>query len=319
MPADYGACWISDAELMHHYSTVAYRTLSFSEHVAPTLQVDVPREAISHPFFLHEILAFSGFHLAYLYPSKRNSYTLQASKHQRLAISGMRDALAGSINAGNCHVIFATSLFLTISAFAAFPSYEHRDCPKPIKALIDIFSLVSGVGSILRSSEEDILAGPLKGIFSPYAYVGSTDAVDSLVGRLPELRKTLSELLTSNQDTTQTLITSADALLFSITALRKNGALGAPTEIRSVFFWPMLVSPGFLDLAKSEHAAALVVLAHYMVLIHMSEPHCWFLGSWTRYLVDDLAIKLSGSSWIHVVNWAIDLVQKGHPKPSTPS
>ncbi|RSL53644.1 hypothetical protein CEP53_007703 [Fusarium sp. AF-6] len=36
MPADYGACWISDAELMHHYATVAYRTLSFSAHVAPT-------------------------------------------------------------------------------------------------------------------------------------------------------------------------------------------------------------------------------------------------------------------------------------------
>lgn len=295
--------------------------LHLASHDGPyyLLQLEVPREAISHPFFLHEILAFSAFHLAYPHPSKRSSYVLHASRHQSLAIKGIRDALAGSINAGNCHALFGTSLFLTVSAFATSPSCgEHHESQTAIKTLIDILSLVGGIGTILRSSEDHILAGPLRELFSPYPSDGSTDSLKTLLDRLSDLRTMLSAPSDFYKSTTQLFIASTDALVVSITALRKDGALGAPQETRAVFFWPTLVLPGFLDLARRNHPAALVILAHYTALIHLSERHCWFLESWARQLVDDLATEVSGLSWAHMISWVIDLVREGHPKPIIP-
>jgi hypothetical protein len=82
---------------MHHYTAQGHRTLHTPcHHDTGVLQNDIPREGLTQPFLLHQILAFSALHLAYLSPECRHKYLIQASQHQGVAISTMNSMLAKS-------------------------------------------------------------------------------------------------------------------------------------------------------------------------------------------------------------------------------
>lgn len=106
--------WASDIELLHHYTAVAYQTFSFCGQVRQTLQYDVPREGLTHPFLLQQVLAFSGSHLAYLHPDRRHFYLVRASVHQDQAVTGFNITLANGLTPLNCHALYASSIFLLI-------------------------------------------------------------------------------------------------------------------------------------------------------------------------------------------------------------
>lgn len=113
---DEPECWISNAELNFHYANVSSHSLSaFSEDLNTTFQVNVPREAISHPYLLRAIMAFSAYHLGHLTPNKRPYYNLLAGKHQGHATRGLREALEDPITPENCHAIYCASVFLAIN------------------------------------------------------------------------------------------------------------------------------------------------------------------------------------------------------------
>ncbi|RSL97035.1 hypothetical protein CEP52_011153 [Fusarium oligoseptatum] len=128
---------------------------------------DVPREGFSHPFLLHQLLAFSALHLAYLKPESRNRYLIQASQHQGIAISTMNSLLAKPLPSGEFHAMYATSIFVAISAFGTYPSCDrYQESFPAMDGLVDIFILIRGMNILLRSSDEELRNGPLRGLLS---------------------------------------------------------------------------------------------------------------------------------------------------------
>ncbi|OBR06943.1 Fungal Zn binuclear cluster domain-containing protein [Colletotrichum higginsianum IMI 349063] len=313
--------WISDLELMHHYTSVSYRTFSHSSEAQKALQYDVPREALSYPFLLHQLLAFSAYHLAYLQPDCRHAYLMQAAQHQNDAINGMRGTLLGTISPINCHALFASSIFLTLSAFATYPSYEkYNPTFSPVESMLDIFTLSDGMSAILRSSDDDIRKGPLREIFvrSP----GDTTptnvepSLQPLFDRLPRLSARLSDMLgatagTGGREGKYTITSSIIALSESVAKVSTINIMSAPAEFRAVFMWPVLLSTDYMDMLRLRQPAALVVLAHYCVIIHLAEPFCWFLTGWTRALLSVISEQLTGTPWEELVMWPIEIVGLG--------
>ncbi|KAK1574739.1 fungal Zn binuclear cluster domain-containing protein [Colletotrichum navitas] len=269
--------WISDLELMHHYTSVSYQTFSHSSVGQKALQYDVPREALSYPFLLHQILAFSAYHLAYLQPECRHAYLMQAAQHQNDAINGMRGTLLGTISPVNCHALFASSIFLTLSAFATYPSYEkHNPSFSPIDSILDIFTLADGISVIIRASDEDLRKGRLREIFIRGAGDATPTTVEAtlqpLSDQLPSLGTKLAEIGLLEQEGKYTIVNAIIALSKCIAKVSPVNAMSAPVEFRAVFLWPIMMSADYLDLLRQRHPAALVVLAHYCVIIHLAEP-----------------------------------------------
>ncbi|GKT89252.1 DUF814 domain-containing protein [Colletotrichum tofieldiae] len=121
--------WITDLELMHHYSTTTCLTLPRSNDVSQIWQFEVPRLGLTYMFLMHEILAISALHLGYLHPEQRESYALHASQHQSDAIAGMRESLM-QITPDNCHALFGTSSLLVLNAYSTFPYQRgHHKIP----------------------------------------------------------------------------------------------------------------------------------------------------------------------------------------------
>ncbi|KAL0943045.1 fungal Zn binuclear cluster domain-containing protein [Colletotrichum truncatum] len=307
--------WISDLELMHHYTSVSYRTFSHSSHAQRTLQYDVPREALSYPFLLHQLLAFSAYHLAYLQPECRHAYLMQAAQHQNDAINGMRGTLLGKISSTNCHALFASSVFLTLSAFATYPSYEkYNPSFSPIDSMLDIFTLSDGMSVILRASDDDLHKGPLRDLFLRNPSEGQTTveaSLQPLFERLPRVSSRLAEIGLVEAEGKYTINEAVMALTESIAKVSSINALSASAEFRAVFSWPVRMSTEYLDLLRRRHPAALVVLAHYCIIINAAEPFCWFLNGWARALISVISEQLIGTPWGELLVWPREVIGVG--------
>ncbi|KAF5009595.1 hypothetical protein FDECE_4199 [Fusarium decemcellulare] len=307
--------WLSDIELTHHYTANAHRTLyspCFHSHNA--LQNDVPREGLSHPFLLRQVLAFSALHLAYLRPDSRHQYLIQASQHQGVAISTMNSILAKPIMSSVFHALYTSSIFVAISAFATFPCCDrYNEAFRPVDSLVDIFVLIRGMHLLLRSSDESLRQGPLKDLM-----IGCSCEPLELDGYLEPLTSRLGELLSYlehqtpmiEEDKRQTLIDTVVAFIGAIGKVFSNRRITPTPELRVVFGWPMRLTSSYHALLRNGDPLALVVLSHYCVLLQSREPKYWFFQGWTSALMEPIMKNVVGTIWEELIQWPLAAIEK---------
>lgn len=147
--------------------------------------------AFTHAYLMHEILALSASHLAYLQPDHRRAYYMLATHHQNIAINIMRMELS-SITSENCHALFVASSLVTLTAFLSPDSVNPA---APIDDLVDIFLLMRGMHGIFKSVFEMIKEGPPGSILDSGLAPPPTPLLVMLLSRLAEL----STLLTTQE------------------------------------------------------------------------------------------------------------------------
>ncbi|KAI5918883.1 hypothetical protein F4810DRAFT_689815 [Camillea tinctor] len=302
--------WTSEVELMHHYTAVTYSTLSHCPAVQRILQYDLPREALSHPFLMHQILAFSGYHMAYLRPNYRRLYLMQASQHQNRTIDGMREALSRDITSSNCHAIYATSIFIMVCAFAVYPSNEkYNELFSPVDNLPNIFTLAKGMGLILHAHRDGLLNGPLKLLFHAHLDGPAIETpCQPLLCRVPELIAQIEENGLLEEPTKQCMKDAAYALSNCLHRVTMVNNEKTTSELRAVFLWPLMLSNEFVDFIRQQHPAALAILAHYSVILHAAELDVWFLKGWAKALTESVSDSLANTPWSPLVEWVVNFL-----------
>lgn len=303
----------SDLELLHHYTSRAYCTFSLSPEINGVLQYDIPREGFSEASLLHQVLAFSALHLAYLHPNHRQRYLIPAYQHQDVALEKVKLALAGELAEEQCHGIYAASIFLVNCAFATLPCSEILNPNfNSIDSLIDIFTLVSGMAAILLVSEQKLRSGPLQGIFPT-----PNRALPPTAGGLQDVSSFLGKVKTTLADPkgefygsdTLVAVSAAVVLLDSISDASRS-LLATSPELRIVFVWPLRLSQSYLDLLQRRHPSATVVLAYYTVVLLYGERHCWFLTKWAERLMSSIWEQLSNTPYHKMVEWPLSMVNE---------
>ncbi|WJG37339.1 uncharacterized protein FOBCDRAFT_254700 [Fusarium oxysporum Fo47] len=280
------ANWASDMELMHHYTSISYATLSNDADVQKVLQQDLPRLGFQHKFLLHQLLAFSGYHLAYLNHDKRHAFFSQASQHQNSAIEGLRTNLGSAHVSGHCHTLYAASILLTICSFATFPSYDRFDGPlDPVDNILGVFSLIKGMNMIRLESGSEINTGPLATFFGQTPFLGS-DAIHNSFG-------------------TQHAIASLSS---SIENSIRRPSPTSTASLRASFLWPILIETDYITSLRQRCPAALVVLAFYCTVLRMAEVSCWALEGWAESLMKSVCNSLEGSHWETLIEWPKQIV-----------
>lgn len=111
--------WVTDLELMHHYDTVTSQTIPRADEVDFVWQTVVVQMSFHNEALLHQILAVSAFHMAYLHPDRRKKLTLVGSQHQGDAAQMLRTNLA-NVSGKDSTALFAAASLTVIGAFAAF-------------------------------------------------------------------------------------------------------------------------------------------------------------------------------------------------------
>jgi hypothetical protein len=302
-------------ELMHHYTCTSYRTLSKDAAVQKVLQHDLPRLALQNRFLLHQILAFAGYHLAYLHQDHRHSYFLQASRHQNSAIEGLRTALASTVTSQNCHALYAASMLLTISSFASLPSYDrYNGSLDPINSILDIFSIIKGMNMVLHVSDHELRTGPLTALFSQMQEekpVAEDSDLDLLYSRVERLSTSLAETGFSGSYATHNGPEILQAITSILDCIRQTTAKPSPTStasLRASFLWPILLTAEYMGSLRERRPAAMVVLAFYCTLLRMAEANCWALECWAELMMESVCSFLNGTRWEKLLEWPKQMV-----------
>ncbi|KAF2452603.1 hypothetical protein BDY21DRAFT_155652 [Lineolata rhizophorae] len=291
--------WITDLELMHHYTASTFLTLPRGNELPKIWQTEVPRLALAHPFLMHHVLAISAYHLASLYPDRRSLYSVQASQHQNDAIKGLRTSLS-QINEGTCHALFAASFILSISAFAIFSDHKKPDSQPTIDDLLDVFLLIRGMSGIIQTYEETIRQGPLEKLFLFGDHESRTPLLATIVDRLGQLK-----IPENVEPATRNLCHDGSFKL--IEWIAHASANADVPEPRVSITWPIGLSEGFINLLRGRHPAALTVLAYYCVILHSTGSAHWFMQGWGECILRDIAESVE-RPWSEALKWPMKSV-----------
>lgn len=298
-PSSQQTDWITDLELMHHFTSVTCHTLSRAEKLPHIWQVEVPRMGVKYPFVMHQILAVAALHFGHLHSDQSASYGFHASRHQTEAVSGMRSTMANMTSA-ETEALFCASLLLNICAYATFTQPAYRDTEQPsIGNIIDIFYLVRGMNEIIWSSDTVLRQGVFAPFFTPEPDAASTPTLDSLRLHLGDFKTKVKASVYA-----EVLVKEADLFLFWID---RCCARTATPELRIVMAWPICISAELISLLRECNPAALALLAYYCVVVWTTEESTWHTKGWSTSAMKAITSSLSQDSeaWIQ---WPNDII-----------
>jgi hypothetical protein len=273
-------------------------------------RIVAPQRAVAHPFFMHEILAFSALHKAHVSSENRTQYYGYGIHHQDLAIRGVREKLR-DVTPHDAAAVVATSTLLTLSVFASTGfELNYPEIPSSITAIdgiLNVFNLMQGMGNVLALAQVHVINDSfLAPMFrDPADPVPSQPMLEEVLQRLPAL----TSFVESKSDLTE---------LERSTYLVAIGNLQPPLqmaqspcmdnrELRFLFFWPMALHPDFLHLVRQRSSGALAVVMYYTTILFASQSRYWFMERWGEQLMQACFDKLD-PSWHSIVQWPVSFL-----------
>jgi hypothetical protein len=126
--------------------------------------------------------------------------------------------------------------------------------------------------------------------------------------RFPQLGLLLGYIIqfTEDKDEHRAVFLYAARLVFEYMAVFLDSIQGeGETQTQVIFAWATGVDNLFWDLCEARHPVALVILAHFALLMSLSRG-VWFTQRWPQLLVKDIREKLDGCG--DIMRWPVDMV-----------
>lgn len=292
---------IGDLELLHHFSTVTCGTIAdacASEDNRELWQIHAVRLGFKHEFLLRAILTVAALHLRSLHPLQSSYYDLMASTHQSFALEAARDALT-QVDENNCHAIFLFSCLIVIMTSASFRKQAGVEVHQEI---LEYFFLLRGCNSVLQ-----LYWDTLRNSFI-YPLLDEVNQTETKPGYQIKDAEHIMDLLTtccySGPDGDPE---AAKAYTMTVYELMKTFSQVSILRERgqglylSCCIWPNTVPQKYLELLADQQPQALVILAHYAVLLHWADKE-WFMRGMARYLLDTIRASV-GEEWQAALQW----------------
>jgi hypothetical protein len=299
-----------DLELLHHFSTVTYATLAdacASIDNRELWQVHAVRLGFKHEFLLRAILTVAALHLRYLNPQRSSYYDLMASTHQGFALETARHALT-EVNENNCHSIFTFSCLIVIMTSASLRKQGGFEAHQEI---LKWFFLLRGCNSVLQLHWETLRNSFLYPLIDEIHQTETKPAhsvkdADRILELLPSCCYSGS---TGDPEACQAYVMTVYELMktFSQVSILRDRGQGL---ILSCCIWPNTIPQKYLELLADQKPPALVILAHYAVLLHWADKE-WFMRGMARYLLDMIRSSV-GEEWHRALDWPTLVIGSNH-------
>jgi len=269
---------------------------------------ELPKIALSCDYLTHGMMSTAALHLAYLRPGQLERYQLLSVQHQDVALGPFQIAMS-NITTENCNQVFGFSLLLMVSHFASFRALEFF-FPSPVagnNGLSDWVIWHRGCQTILNQARESITSGPLAPLIGEEQRARIyTEAAKQLSG--DENDKSLENVLRCLDESpsikASTTVAELEAYKDATTRLRRLLKASSQTEdsvIRRAFasIWPVVISDTFIQLLSQLQPLALVIMAHYCLLIKNCHS-CWYMEHRAYHMFDAVKRNLSEEWTIYI-------------------
>ncbi|KAL4993337.1 hypothetical protein BDV10DRAFT_199702 [Aspergillus recurvatus] len=281
-------------ELFHNLYTETYATFD------PVRSVPCLFELIGHsitaPYLVNELLAFSALHMSTIRPHQRELYRYHAAQLQTHALSIFKETNP-RVTHETCVPLFLFSAVLGIHVLCDTLIYRENDGDLPtfLGRFVHLFRIYHGVRIIIHEAWFMIEDTPL----GPALNLGKD--LYALNGHLgPGCSKLLSLILSANL-----AIESLQACLNVVQGSEDSDERHA--RIHGVMTWPLLLGIEFGDLLEQGRPEALVILAHYATLLHLSRDS-WLFGNSGAFVIERVTGYL-GAKWREWLAWPNEILE----------
>jgi hypothetical protein len=322
--------------LTHHYTLCTCKTIAdISLDTLPLWRDVVPGLAFNHDFLLHILLAVTALHLNILHPSTENSNA--ALQHYTKGLALFRPYLT-SITPNNISILFIFSCLLPLYSFGinctsirtpeTLSEYVNHGGPlstcgtlmsfrlskyscdieahgsfllraltdSKILRIIEILTLLRGVRNIATNGSQLLKSGPMGCLLPP-----SISDLHPTRALSQDIEATL--LLLSIRNLKSTKPSSRDAFAGAIARLRHTFLLerDQPGTTMTIVPFAIWVPDLFVERMRDREPMALVILAHYAVVLHWLRRIIW-LQDWGSRIIYAVRDALS-EEWTDCMAW----------------
>lgn len=306
------ALGITDLRLLHNWILEAYKGFGDTIEQESFWQIEVPQLACTHPFLMHSLLAISCLHLARQSTDRSAYYPTIAAAHQDKALPAYRSIISDlersrTEQKGRAMVAFTklTTIYAVLSPISA--DSQLSKASRALAHLTESFSLLRGAREIVAVVGDSVggctmtsLTGAVSG--------GMNLSLNPEDARLAILKPSISRDLgvspLAADDRSQV---SSNALYL----LRRCFAMlflpSKPVSInRALHIWVEWIPNTYLEALSELQSGALVVLAHWCILLKRAETE-WYLRGSAENVMSIIAGVLN-EEWRARIAWPLQVV-----------
>jgi hypothetical protein len=273
-------------ELIYHYASVTSDTLVDYETSLPVWKLVVPHEAQSHIFLMRSILAISALHLSHLKKNSRDERLSLMTKGLTLhhsALVHFRQTVT-EVTATNSSAVLTFSHLVVFTVFAsAFSPTATLATENALVRMLAIFDLLRATMKTLRPVWHWLESSNAEFLLHHGPHTTETEHLP------PDLTQTLDNIRTSldieigDANGTRRICLSALAQLEDSFVLAQTRRTDWCIALR----FPMIFAEEFMCLLQLRDSWALIILAHYCVLLHEA-PHRWWAEGWSIRVIIEI-------------------------------
>jgi hypothetical protein len=236
--------------------------------------------ALKAPYLLNQIMAFAACHLAHVGAQRSAFFKRQAVILQTRAVS-MFNATRVEVDASNCVPILLFSSMLGQHLLA--DTLAKRD-PEGLESFITHYvqcmEMHRGIYTIATSAWPLLMETELEPILTMSKSLTSREPRGKDCVRVLGLVQSADGMSEEEKGSCRTAIRYLQVGLDAVQA-EDNAPI---SRYQMICEWTMLVPPMFTRLLALKQPVALIVLAHYAVLLHYGR-HLWQVGDAGKYIL----------------------------------
>lgn len=271
-------------------------------------QSDIPQLSLRAPYLRHGLLALSALELASRSnsPGRKWRYIVSAREHQSQALEGVHFEDMETATDSQCNAHFALCCVLLAFSFAYCITVDwdedEDERPNVLDEFLEVFYLTRWLVGALMLTKDRVAAGDLHLLVHSQETRPTMPNMSRLVIQSIRRQNQMESLRQPTRDH-EAFAQTIDQLSISLEQLM-NG--GEPKDF--AFCWAFRVPVRFSELVREREPFALVVLAHFAVIMHHLRES-WWMGNWgSRILKEIVEILGFDSAWRELISWPLDAV-----------
>lgn len=289
LPDDLGR---GEREFMMHWRTSTCGTLARNKSSEWIWQTVVPQEALCHSSLRDALLAVSALHLDFTSGPDRESFLETAESHRSQAVSQLsihRKTLSSTGSA-----VFALGTTMTVYSFGIARMWKPTQ-DNPLDDLCQIFHSIQDLD--IPTDIPDWVGAELRPLLKSEAMLIMPDTTQLPILSLRTLNATLSRQDPRHEKAIYDA--TIQHLSFSFERFMAGGEVAVVA-----FLWIIRVPSEYIDLIQEKEPFALVILAHYAVILN-SLKRQWWMGDWGARVLRAIGEVLN-AEWRPALSWVID-------------
>lgn len=303
-----------DTELMMHWCNSTYRTVSPDPNVQRLWQTTIPREAMHHQFLRHGLLAVSALDRARTTGAgrSRNEHLRLAQMHHTQAMTGLtaaRKTSPQSQSKSQSNAIFVVACTTILYALAYPLNRSTTSSSSSSSTLPDLCSVIEQSReaiAIMGSVLDEIRDGDL------HLLTRKDDARPKMpdTSRLVmlSLRRLNASLADRDRAHPHGQHDHHESDVYETTMQHLGSALerlaGGSEPGVIALRWMQSIPAQFIELVRARQPFALVLLAHFAVVLHSLRGH-WWMGDWGMRVLESIGQSLD-PEWRPYLCWVVD-------------